>query len=255
MKSLHLLFFSPVLAAALLLQDAPLPSPKAIGSGSTTVQQSRKSILVFSATRGFRHASIPDGIKAIQKIGARNNWDITATEDSSVFNAENLKKFHAIVLLNTTGNVFGKNEEAALQQYVRSGGGVAGIHAAADCEYEWPWYNQLIGGYFESHPAIQTASILVKEKHPATAHLGSSWLHKDEWYNYKSVSPAIKVLLELDEKSYQGGKMGSYHPIAWYQDFDGGKMFYTGLGHTSEAYQDEKFLMHVENGIREIIKK
>lgn len=255
MKLLLLLFISPVLAFTALQNTDESTINQSLIHIKNSTQNTGKSVLVFSATRGFRHASIPDGIKALQLIATRNNWELTATEDSSIFNTEALKKFHAIVLLNTTGNVFGKNEEAALQQYLQQGGGIAGIHAAADCEYDWPWYNQLIGGYFESHPAIQSATILVKEKHPSTAHLGSTWIHKDEWYNYKSVSPAIKVLLELDEKSYQGGKMGNSHPIAWYQNFDGGKMFYTGLGHTSEAYQDEKFLMHVENGIREVMRK
>jgi type 1 glutamine amidotransferase len=247
MKAILLWTMSPLLLLVSLLN---LPSGQPVAK-----QSAEPSILVFSATRGFRHASIPDGIKAIGTIAAKNKWTMVATEDSSVFSPEQLGKFSAIVLLNTTGNVFGPKEEAALQQYVRAGGGVVGVHAAADCEYDWPWYNQLIGGYFESHPAIQSATLIVKERHSTTAHLGSSWLHKDEWYNYKSVSPAIKVLLELDEKSYQGGKMGASHPIAWYQEFDGGRLFYTGLGHTSEAYQDEKFLMHVTEGIRWAMKK
>ena len=246
MKTFLLWAMSPlwVLAAFFAQPDQP----------EKTLQTGNK-ILVFSATRGFRHESIPDGIKAIGMIATKNNWKMVTTEDSSVFNSDNLKQFSAIVLLNTTGNVFGPKEEAALQQYVKAGGGIVGIHAAADCEYDWPWYNQLIGGYFESHPATQSARLVVKERHPATAHLGSSWIHKDEWYNYKSVSPSIKVLLELDEKSYEGGKMGASHPIAWYQEFDGGRLFYTGLGHTSETYQDEKFLMHVTEGIRWAMKK
>lgn len=237
---------SPILVLATFFV---LPEP------TNTPAEIKNTILVFSATRGFRHASIPDGIKAIGRIAEKNNWKMVATEDSSVFNSNNLEQFSAVILLNTTGNVFGPREEAALQQYVKTGGGVVGVHAAADCEYDWPWYNQLIGGYFESHPAIQSATLVVKERHPSTGHLASSWIHKDEWYNYKSVSPSIKVLLELDEKSYEGGKMGASHPIAWYQEFDGGRVFYTGLGHTSEAYQDEKFLMHLENGIRWGMKK
>ncbi len=245
MKAFLLFVISPLLAATVLFSD----SFQSAGS-----MASKKSILVFSATRGFRHESIEDGIKAIGKIASRNGWKMVATEDSAVFNEKNLKKFNTIVLLNTTGNVFGQNEEAALQQFVRKGGGIAGVHAAADCEYEWPWYNQLIGGYFESHPAIQSATMKVKEQHVSTEHLGASWVHKDEWYNYKSVSPSIKVLLELDETTYEGGKMGNNHPIAWYQEFDGGRVFYTGLGHTSEAYQDEKFLIHLENGIRYTMK-
>lgn len=256
-----MLFCSPLLALPFLLitgyGSMNQISPPSQFSHQPYVQPAEPgiSLLVFSATRGFRHASIPDGIKALKKIAAKNNWQITATEDSSYFTTEKLNTYNAVILLNTTGTVFGSKEKAALQQYVQNGGGIAGIHAAADCEYEWPWYNQLIGGYFESHPEIQTAAILVKEKHPSTAHLGNKWLHKDEWYNYKSVSPAIKVLLELDEKSYRGGNMNGSHPIAWHQEFDGGKVFYTGLGHTSEAYEDEKFLMHLENGIRGVVKK
>lgn len=233
MKSFIVCLLSP-----LLLFSQPEPDP------------AQPAVLVFSATRGFRHSSIPDGIAALKQIAARNNWKLVATEDSSYFTPANLAQFNTVVLLNTTGNVFGAEQQTALQDYVKKGGGIAGVHAAADCEYEWPWYNKLIGAYFESHPAIQSANLIVKEKHPSTAHLGTSWTHKDEWYNYKSVSPDIKVLLELDEKSYNGGKMGAYHPIAWRQEIDGGKMFYTGLGHTSEAYKDEKFLMHLENGIK-----
>ena len=137
MKAILLWTMSPLLLLASLLN---------LSSEQPAARQSEEpSILVFSATRGFRHASIPDGIKAIGTIAAKNKWTMVATEDSSVFSPEKLGKFSAIVLLNTTGNVFGPKEEAALQQYVRAGGGVVGIHAAADCEYDWPWYNQLMG--------------------------------------------------------------------------------------------------------------
>lgn len=257
MKLLAFLF-SPLIAFSLLTGGSGSRQEPLRGSANQPTVHNNQApvrILVFSATRGFRHSSIPDGIRALQKMAAKNKWEIVATEDSAHFRPDKLSQYKAIVLLNNTGNVFGPEEEAALQQYVRNGGGIVGIHAAADCEYDWPWYNQLIGGYFESHPEIQTATLRVKEKHISTGHLGTVWHHKDEWYNYKSVSPKIKVLVELDEKSYRGGNMGAFHPISWYQEFDGGKVFYTGLGHTSEAYEDEKFLMHVENGIRYVMGK
>ncbi|MBC6490055.1 ThuA domain-containing protein [Flavihumibacter stibioxidans] len=215
----------------------------------------KPGILLYSATKGFRHSSIPDGIEAIQKMAVVHNWKITATEDSLYFSTHDLQQFSAIILLNTTGNIFDSSSERALQQYIRSGGGLAGVHAATDCEYNWPWYNQLIGAYFESHPAIQTATIRVKEKHPSTAHLEGTWVRKDEWYNFKNLSPTVKVLLELDETTYKGGKMGTSHPVGWYQEFEGGKVFYTALGHTKESYTEPAFLKHLEGGILSVMRK
>lgn len=225
------------------------------GCKTAANKQHSKAILVYSATRGFRHESIADGIAALKKIAAEKKWEIVTTEDSSYFTNENLKKFNALVFLHTTGDVLNEEEQNALMQYIHNGGGLAGIHAAADCEYNWPWYNLLIGAYFESHPAQQVATLKVVDKnHPATAMLPDNWVRKDEWYNFKSVSPDIKVLLNLEETSYQGGKMGSFHPSAWYHSFEGGKVFYTALGHTRESYTEPLFLAHITAGIESVMK-
>jgi type 1 glutamine amidotransferase len=225
-----------------------------LACSSTAKVKKSKSILVFSATKGYRHESIPNGIDAIKKIGLAKNWTITATEDSAFFTSANLKQFSAIVFLNTTGDVLGEPGQEALVEFVHNGGGIAGIHAAADCEYNWPWYNKMMGAYFESHPEQQVATLKVMEKHPATANLPASWTRKDEWYNFKSVSPDIKVLLMLDETSYKGGKMGAFHPSSWYQSFEGGKIFYTALGHTVESYTEPLFLDHITAGITSVLK-
>ena len=122
-----------------------------------------------------------------------------------------------------------------------------GVHAATDTEYEWPWYGELVGVYFKSHPKQQKAKIDVVDKnHPSTLHLNDTWMHFDEWYNYKNINPNIKVLMKLDESSYAGGENGDYHPIAWYHEFDGGRAFYTGLGHTNESYDNPNFRKHLE---------
>lgn len=226
-------------------------SPAAHSSKDTA----SKKILVFSATRGFRHESIPLGVAAIQKMGEANHWQVVATEDTTVFSDNKISDYNAIILLSTTGNVFDARGQQALQDYVHAGGGVVGVHAATDCEYEWPWYNQFMGAQFDSHPAQQTA-VLHKTglKHPSTAMLPGNWSRKDEWYNFKNVNPQVKVLLQLDESSYQGGKMNGHHPIAWYQDFEGGKLFYTGLGHTDESWHEPLFLQHLEAGIKSVLK-
>jgi uncharacterized protein len=234
----------------LLLACSQLPACKPAAKTSTQ----KKSILVYSATKGYRHESIADGITALKKLAEANNWIITSTEDSAFFTMQQLQQFSGIVFLNTTGDVLAEPGQLALIDYIHHGGGIAGVHAATDCEYNWPWYNQLMGAYFESHPAQQQANLKVVAPHPAVKHLPAVWSRKDEWYNFKMVSPAIKVILMLDESSYTGGKMGGVHPAAWYQDFEGGKVFYTALGHTAASYTEPFFLEHLASGINSVLR-
>lgn len=207
-------------------------------------------LLVFSKTNGYRHESIPAGVAAIQKLGQEHEVQVTATEDAAYFVADSLVKFKAVVFLSTTQNVLNPMQQTAFEKYIQGGGGFVGIHAAADTEYDWPWYNKLVGAYFESHPQVQQASIKVLDKnHPSTAHLPEKWERTDEWYNFRDINPEIKVLANLDEESYTGGKNGDQHPIAWYHEFDGGRAFYTGLGHTTQSYSEPLFLQHLWGGI------
>ena len=210
------------------------------------------NILVFSRTAGFRHASIPAGISAIQELGRANGVTVTATEDAGQFTAENLRRFQAVVWLSTTGDVLDDAQQAAFESYIRGGGGYVGIHAAADTEYGWPWYGGLVGAWFADHPAIQQATLRVEDtSSPATAHLGSTWNRTDEWYNFRTnPRPDVRVLLSLDETSYAGGTMRGDHPITWCHDYDGGRSFYTALGHTDESWADPAFRQLVWGGIR-----
>ena len=134
-----------------------------------------------------------------------------------------------------------------------------GVHAAADTEYDWPWYGKLVGGYFDSHPSnpnVRKATInVVNKSHPATEHLSDTWIRTDEWYNYKTLSSETTVLLNLDESSYEGGTNGTNHPIAWYQEFDGGRAFYTGGGHTDDSYDEPMFRQHLLGGIEWCLKR
>jgi uncharacterized protein len=209
-------------------------------------------ILIFSKTTGFRHASIADGKIALLAMAAANGFAADTTEDAGWFTTTQLQQYKALVFLNTTGNLFDSAQKQALVQYMRNGGGFAGIHAATDTEYQWPWYNLLVGGYFESHPKPQTAKfVIVNRTHPSTAFFTDSiWLHHDELYNFKQCNPNVKTLITIDEKSYSGGNMGNFHPMAWYHAYEGGRAFYTALGHTSEAWQQPQFLQHVLGGIR-----
>jgi type 1 glutamine amidotransferase len=208
-------------------------------------------VLVFSKTAGFRHDSIPAGVQAIRDLGAANDFAVDATEDAGAFTTGNLAQYQAVVFLSTTGDVLNDSQQSAFQSYVDGGGGYVGVHAAADTEYDWPYYGQLMGAWFASHPAIQQATVRNEDRaHAATAHLGTSWTRTDEWYNYRSnPRPDVRVLQSLDEGSYSGGTMGD-HPITWCHAQAAGRAFYTGLGHTQESFADPDFRALLLGGIR-----
>ncbi|MGV3588682.1 MAG: ThuA domain-containing protein [Adhaeribacter sp.] len=222
-----------------------------LSSKGTSASTKTPRILVFSKTAGWKHSSIPNGVAALQKLGQENNIRVDTTKNSRYFTQDSLQNYQAVIFLSTTMNVLNAQQQVAFERYIQAGGGFVGVHAAADTEYEWPWYNKLVGAYFVSHPHNQTATVNVLDKsHPATAGLPDKWQRLDEWYNYKSINPNIKVLANLDESTYQGGINGEKHPIIWYHDYDGGRSFYTGLGHTEESYVDPVFLGHLLGGIK-----
>ncbi|HYF69046.1 MAG TPA: ThuA domain-containing protein, partial [Ohtaekwangia sp.] len=212
-------------------------------------QEETPRVLVFSKTSGYRHESIETGQKALIELGKKNGFVVDTTENSTLFNEENLKRYRAVVFLNTTQNVLDNIQQADFKRFIEAGGGFVGIHAAADTEYEWPWYGKLVGAYFKSHPQIQEATVRkVKPFGPNT--LPDTWVRTDELYNYKQFSKDINVIFTLDESTYKGGENGENHPIAWYHEFEGGRSFYTGLGHTHESYQDSLYMDHVLQGIQ-----
>ena len=209
-----------------------------------------KRVLVFSKTNGFHHSSIPNGKEAIQKLGKENGFGVDLTDDSLFFTEDNLKKYAAVIFLNTTGNILDYKEEAAFERFIQAGGGYIGVHSATDTEYDWIWYSKLVGGQFDSHPKQQNAKLNVIDKnHPSTKHLPDVWERFDEWYNFKNLNKDVHVLVKIDEKSYEGGKLGDDHPMAWYHDYDGGRAFYTEFGHTEASYTDSSYLKHLLGGI------
>nr|WP_211239716.1 ThuA domain-containing protein [Jiangella gansuensis] len=243
-----------LLAAGLAaLVSAPLVMSATAAPAAAHPGHGGYSVLVFSKTAGFRHDSIPAGIAAIEQLGAEHDFDVTATEDAAAFTDENLAQYDVVVWLSTTGDVLNGDQQAAFERYIQAGGGYAGIHSASDTEYDWPWYGELVGAYFASHPANQTATVKVEDPaHPSTDHLDPLWTRYDEWYNYRSNPRGdVHVLTSLDESSYSpgGGAMGHDHPITWCQDYDGGRSWYTGLGHTQESYSEPEFLELVLGGL------
>lgn len=223
-----------------------------LASPAVHAQPDDPQILVFSKTNGYRHASIPDGIAMLRELGAEHDFGVEASEDSTRFTDEGLAPYTAVVFLSTTGDVFNEEQQAAFKRYVRAGGGYVGIHAASDTEYDWPWYGEHVGAYFESHPEIQRAEVVVEDgAHPSTAMLPERWARTDEWYNYHDNPRGdVHVLLTLDESTYEGGTHGDDHPIAWCHEHDGGRVWYTGGGHTTESYSEPLFRQHVLGGLQ-----
>ncbi|MGC4868793.1 ThuA domain-containing protein [Micromonospora sp. DT53] len=209
-------------------------------------------VLVFSKTAGFRHSAIPNGIAAIQQLGSANGFSVTATEDAGQFTTSNLAQYQAVVFMSTTGDVLNDSQQSAFESYIAAGGGYVGVHAAADTEYSWPWYGALVGAYFDSHPAIQTATVKIEDQsNPSTAHLPSTWVRSDEWYNYRTnPRSTARVLASLDESSYSGGNMSGDHPITWCKAVGSGRAWYTGLGHTEASYTDSNFTKMLLGGLQ-----
>lgn len=206
------------------------------------------SVLVITETKGWVHDSIESGLKLIQNIGNKNNFNVYHSDNSSVITYKNLKEIKTIIFLNTTEEILTDVEQKVMESFIRSGKGFVGVHAAADTEYNWQWYGKLVGAYYRNHPEVMNGKILTIN-HKITNHLDSEWEIEDEWYNFDYVNYDINILLHLDEDSYIGGEHPDYHPITWYHEYDGGRSFYTGLGHTKEVYKDERFIKLLEKGI------
>ncbi|MFJ7420748.1 ThuA domain-containing protein [Streptomyces uncialis] len=211
-----------------------------------------RRVLVFSKTAGFRHDAIPTGVQTLKELGKDNKITVDSTEAAGQFTTANLARYDAVVFMSTTGDVLNASQQQAFQNYMANGGGFMGVHAAADTEYDWPYYGKLVGAYFESHPAAQQATVRVTDHdHPATKSVPDVWERTDEWYNYRSnPRDGVRVLATLDETTYQGGTMKGDHPIAWCQAYEGGRSFYTGLGHTKESYAEEAFRSHLLGGLQ-----
>lgn len=217
-------------------------------------QTGKTNILVFSKTAAFRHESIGAGKDALIRMAKEKDFSANFTEDAALFTERELAKYNAVVFLNTTGDVLNNEQQTSFERYIQGGGGYVGIHSATDCEYDWAWYGQLAGAYFLDHPNpnnVQKGKFMVTQKnHFLTQGMADEFEKTDEFYSFKNISSKINVVLKIDEKSYQGGKNGDNHPMSWYQEFNGGRSFYTAMGHTNETFSEPLFLNHLYAGIK-----
>ncbi|MFD8011561.1 ThuA domain-containing protein [Streptomyces sp. NPDC058955] len=209
-------------------------------------------VLVYTRTAGYRHESIPDGAAALAALAAGRGLTAEATEDPAAFTTAGLAGRALVVLLSTTGTVLTPEGRTALEAYLRGGGALLAVHAAANAEPDWPFYGELLGTRFAGHPPLQPGAVLVEDAdHPACAPLPARWEWTDEWYEYTSHPRAagVRVLLRADESAYRGGTLGDDHPIAWCRTVDAGRFLFTALGHAPEAYRDPAFRAHLDGAL------
>jgi type 1 glutamine amidotransferase len=213
------------------------------------------NVLAFSRTAGFRHASIPTALAALEALQSAGDYVVETTEDPTQFSSANLARFQVVVFLLTTGDVLDAAGQTAFEAWIGAGGSYVGVHSAADTEHDWPFYGTLVGAYFVSHPDVQPASVDLDPGatgDPAVAELPSPWLRTDEWYNFDhDPRPEVSVLETDDESTYTGGTMGADHPITWaHPTGGGGRAFYTAMGHTDDSYRDPLFQRLLVSGLR-----
>lgn len=230
-------------------------------ASATSLQaQPQFRALLVTETAGWHHGSIVAAIPALEALADRHNFRLDRKQDAIPLSDRQLENYDVIILANTTGDIFTDEEQAAFEKFIQSGKGYVGIHAASDTEYEWPWYTQLVGHMFKIHPTIQTAMLdVVQSGFPGLERWPTRLLWTDEWYEFgEAQADNLNYLITIDESTYRpeanwgrvsGTGMGELHPLAWYHDHDGGRAFYTALGHMPEVYQDKLFLEHVYGGI------
>jgi type 1 glutamine amidotransferase len=221
----------------------------------------QKQILIYTHNgKGYKHENIAASVEALKKLCSANGYQAESSDDPAVFAKEKLNAFSCIIFSNTNNEAFDTEmQKQAFMDYIRGGGGFVGIHSASGSERQWPWFAAMLGGRFVRHPELQKFMIkIIDKRHPATESLGDNWAWEDECYYVNHINPDIHVLLAADlttvrdekKSEYPGVTFGDYFPLSWCHEYDGGREFYTALGHKAEYYQDPQFLKHLWGGIQ-----
>jgi type 1 glutamine amidotransferase len=226
----------------------------------TLSSQEQFKVLVYTSPDFYHNPVIPTAITEFKKMAEMHFFDMEWTQQPSNFNNENLEKYNVVVFLQDNGGSLNEEQMLSLKNFVQQGGGFVGIHATSVTQDQNEWFQKLVGRTFTGHPEKQTAVLNVIDRNfPACMHLSDQWLWTDEWYEFgEPLTDNLQVLLCVDETTYEVKRvnngteisgMGDYHPIAWYQEYDGGRSFYTALGHLEIHYTDTRFLEHIYGGI------
>ena len=227
------------------------------------VNWKKVTVLVYTKNgKGYVHDNIPSAVKAIQKLGQENGFKVDVSDDPAVFTEANLKKYTFLLFPSTNNDVFDTDEQrVAFRRYIEAGGGLVGLHSVTGTERNWKWFKMMVGCSFVWHPKFQPLKVKVIDKsHPSVQGLPAVWEREDECYFNKEFYPGIKTIMVHDlsalnkneeEKIKQSsGSFTDYYPAVWYQNFDGGTIWITTLGHDKKSYEDPVYLKHIFQGMQ-----
>jgi uncharacterized protein len=227
-----------------------------------------RHVLVYTRNGpGYVHENISASVECLKGICSKNGWTCEATDDPAVLTPEKLRKFDVLVFSNSNNDAFTTEQQrSAFQGYIRSGGGFVGIHSACGSERNWPWFWANLGGKFVRHAKSDQKLYLkvIDPTHPSTDFLPAVWnWHEDECYYVDNLNPDIHVLLAVDltkieddkKAEYPGRVFGDYFPLCWCHRFEGGRQWYTAIGHFPKDYKDENFVKHLTGGMRWAMRK
>ncbi len=235
----------------------------ALSGCATPIAGHRPHVLIFSYSTGYRHASIEPGRSALKAMGERDGYIVDESEDPDVFLPGRLDRYDAVIFLSSSSYRNDANTDwligarrDGLQAFLHRGGGVVGIHAASDSNYHWLWYRQMIGAAFDHHPPGTPTGVVtfVDRNDASTRGLPATVTRTDEWYHFFDLDPRVHIIATYDPRSY-GEDEANPHPISWRHEFEGGRVFYTGMGHTAESYSEEVFLRHIEGGLKWVLHR
>ncbi|MHA4845932.1 ThuA domain-containing protein [Flavitalea antarctica] len=246
-----------VLQAAVLIL---VPVGTSAQKTKSNVKWKQVSVLVYTKNgKGYVHTNIPFAVAAIKEMGTQNGFSVDVSDDPSVFTDENLKKYSALVFTSTNNDVFDTDaQKVALMRYVQAGGGFVGIHAVTGTERKWEWFKRLVGGTFVRHAKHQKfKQVVIDKNHPSTAAIPANWENADECYYVTTMNPDIHVVLAHDLTTVEDKDkplwFGNSYPSAWYHEWDGGRQFYTALGHDDIMYNDPIFRKHILGGLEWVV--
>ena len=220
-------------------------------------------VLVYTKNgKGYVHDNIASAVASIKEMGVENHFTVDVSDDPSVFTETNLKNYQFLIFTSTNNDVFDTdNQRVQFRRYIEAGGGFVGVHSVTGTERNWTWFKMMLGETFSWHATFQKFSIKkLDNTHPSMQGVPAIWEREDECYFGKELYPGIKVLMahqlsslnpsqtELIQKN--AGSYANYFPAVWYQQFDGGNIWVTALGHSKESYQDPIYKNHLLQGIR-----
>jgi type 1 glutamine amidotransferase len=234
----------------------------AAGAQAKPVDWAKVRVLLYTKNgTGYVHDNIPASIEAIRDLAKEHRFTVDVSDDPGVFTDDTLKKYNALVFSNTNNVVFDTDaQRVALMRYVQAGGGFAAIHSASGSERTWKWFHGLLGGTFSRHAPIQKFGVRILDRtHPSVAHLPDRWERDDECYYLVRMNVNMRILAVNDLTTIKDPKeipatFGDVFPSVWYQEFDGGRQWYTSLGHRKEDYARPEFRQHLLGGIQSVVR-